>query len=126
MREAGWIDEIPRLAAVEPIPRISRVLSGEDYRGQFTGDDDLTPSIGGWTVTYQSELAVRESRGAAVSVPQKCVMGLVREMAGYGLYLETSSAVILGALRELIEKGEVKGTDRVMAVATSHGFKNMP
>lgn len=126
MREAGWIDEIPRLAAVEPIPRISRVLSGEDYRGQFTGDDDLTPSIGGWTVTYQSELAVRESRGTAVSVPQKCVMGLVREMAGYGLYLETSSAVILGALRELIAKGEVQSTDRVMAVATSHGFKNMP
>ena len=126
MEEEGWIDKLPRLAAVEPIPRIQQVLSGADYRGLFTGDDDLTPSIGGFTVTYQSKLAVEESGGTAVCIPQEEVPGLVREMAGYGFYLETSSAVILGALRKLTAAGYIKGDERVLGIATSHGFKNMP
>ncbi|WP_125141129.1 hypothetical protein [Clostridium transplantifaecale] len=56
--------------------------------------------------------------GISMSCPDSRKEEAIREGRG--------TAVILGALRELIEKGEVRSTDRVMAVATSHGFKNMP
>lgn len=48
----GCVKKIPRLYTVEPFPRLTRMLAGEDYRGIFPGVT-LTRSIGGDTVTYQ-------------------------------------------------------------------------
>ena len=43
---ARYRSAVPRLHAVEPFPRLRRVLAGADYRGTFSGTSDLT-SIGG-------------------------------------------------------------------------------
>ncbi|MDN4595207.1 hypothetical protein [Polycladomyces subterraneus] len=61
------VENIPRLFAVEPFPRLERVLAGEDYRDIFPGNT-LLRSIGGDTVTYQSLDAVKRTGGGAVAV----------------------------------------------------------
>jgi threonine synthase len=114
---------LPRLVAVEPFPRLSLVMSGADYRGQFPGKSGRMTSIGGANVTYQSWYALRETSGLAIDVSEKDALGGQEELARKGLYLESSSATILPALRQLHAAGELRTTDRVMLIATSHGYK---
>ena len=67
LHQAGHIEGVPRLFALGPFPRISRVLGGADYRDTFPGQTKLS-SIGGDTVTFQALEAVRETGGGAVVV----------------------------------------------------------
>lgn len=120
------ISYIPHLVAVEPFARLEHVLSGADYKDIFAGSSELTPSIGGGTVTYQSLLALQESKGFAVSVSQEDVVDNIVSMAQYGLYLEASSAILYGALKKAIMERWVSSDSRIVLIATSHGFKNDP
>lgn len=124
LMDLGLISHLPRLAAVEPMPRLERVLAGEDYKKSFPGEFSLTPSLGGGTVTYQSVLALQKSGGFAVSVPQREVAESVLAMAGYGLYLEASSAILYGGVKKALAEGAVDGSSSLILIATSHGFKN--
>lgn len=126
LREQGLLDTLPHLVAVEPLPRLEHVLAGADHKTCFPGNSDLTPSIGGGTATYQSQLALEGSGGFAVSVSQNEVMDHVSAMAGYGLYLETSSAAVYGGLKKAMEAGKIPSGASVVLISTSHGFKNDP
>lgn len=122
----GYIDVLPKLVCVEPFKRLSKVLEGEDYRKEFPGEYSLTGSIGGSTVTYQSYVAVRDSGGFAIEVPQGNVIDDVRQMAHLGLYLESSSATIFSALKTAVEKRILDKNCRILLIGTSSGFKNNP
>lgn len=119
---AGWLPALPRMVAVEPFPRIGRVLSGADYRGQFPGSTRLV-SIGGTSVTYQTVKAVRESGGCAISVSDAEAAEARRALARAGVYAEASSATVLAAAYHLREQGWLDAGDRVVLIVTSHGFK---
>ncbi|TCP59429.1 threonine synthase [Tumebacillus sp. BK434] len=123
-KAAGWIDTLPRLYAAEPFGRLSRVLSGEDYRGQFPGDHSATESIGGSTATFQSLVALRESGGGAVDVAGADALAGQTKLAQRGLYLESSSAVVYAAVRQLKVSGDLGEADRVVLVGTSNGYKD--
>jgi threonine synthase len=123
-RAAGWIESLPRMYAVEPFGRLSRVLAGEDYRGNFQGDYRHTESIGGTTVTYQSVQTLLQSGGGAVDVQGEAAVQAQREMARRGLYLESSSAVVWAAVKQLQASGKIGKEDRVVMVGTSNGYKN--
>jgi len=118
----GWVKEIPRLYAVEPFPRLTRVLAGEDYRSLFPGDT-LLRSIGGDTVTYQSVLAVKHSGGGAVTVSSAEAEEAQHQLARCGVYLENSGAAPLAGLRHLLRTGEITEKERVLLIGTSHGYK---
>jgi threonine synthase len=120
--EWGWVKEIPRLYAVEPFPRLTRVLAGEDYRSLFPGDT-LLRSIGGDTVTYQSVVAVKRSGGGAVAVSSAEAEESQRQLARCGVYLENSGAAPLAGLRHLLRTGEITEKERVLLIGTSHGYK---
>lgn len=126
LKAAGRIGKIPHLIAVEPFPRIETINGVEECRKNFEGEYEKTPSIGGTTVTVQSVTALRESGGFAVSVPQDLVEPSIRELGGYGLYLESSSALPIACLRKLRQEGTVPEGAGVLVIATSHGFKNPP
>lgn len=121
---ANKIEVIPRLIAVEPFPRLENVKELDECVMQYEGSSEKTPSIGGNTVTVQSFLALNESNGFAVSVPQSQVDLSVATLARNGFYLETSSAVSLGGLKKLMEEGKINKKAKVMLIATSCGFKN--
>ncbi|NLT58498.1 MAG: pyridoxal-phosphate dependent enzyme [Clostridiales bacterium] len=126
LREAGLIGRLPALVAVEPFPRLERVTSAADCARHYPGAYGATPSIGGDTVTVQSLLALQRSGGFAASADQRLVPAAIRRMAGQGLYLEASSALPIACLEQLIGGGTVARGSRVVLVATSHGFKNVP
>jgi threonine synthase len=126
LRKLGNIAKLPRLVAVEPLPRLEKVLAGEDYRTHYEGDTPLTASIGGGTVTYQSKLALEKTDGFAVSIPQDEAVQNVRRLAKYGFYLELSSALILGGLIKSVKEKKLAPEANVLLIATSHGFKNNP
>lgn len=121
-QQAGWLPALPRMVAVEPFPRLGRVLSGSDYRGQFPGETRLV-SIGGTTVTYQAVQAVRESGGRAVAVSDAEAAVARRTLARAGIYAEASSATVLAAAARLRSQGWIGVEDRVVLVISSHGFK---
>ncbi len=124
LKKAGKIAAIPHLIAVEPFERIERTRTLEDAAGHFEGKGDKTPSIAGTTVTIQSLLALEKTGGFAVSVSQAEAESSVGEMGRHGLYLETSSALLLPALKKLVRDGRIPKKASVVLTATSHGFKN--
>ena len=125
MRAIGLIASLPRLFAVEPFPRISRVIGGEEVTGSFPGTTSLV-SIGGSTVTYQAVEAIRATGGGAVVVDDRTVERDQGRLARHGCYAELSSAAALTGLELLMKDGKVSGHDRVILVATSNGYKDLP
>lgn len=118
------IATIPKLVAVEPFERLSSVLRGSDYKQRFIGDSRLTSSIGGATVTYQARQALQKSDGFAIELAQYEIMNAVYEMARKGFYLETSAAILYGALKKSCVEKALESGSKVVLVSTSHGFKN--
>jgi threonine synthase len=125
-KQNGLCWEMPRLFAVEPAPRLSRVLAGEDYRQPFEEEPHAMISIGGSTVTYQSVSALRDSHGGAVEVPMEKAELAQHELARQGIYAELSAAASLAGLKILLKQGQIRGSDRVVLIITSHGFKDPP
>ena len=122
----GYIEKLPKLVACEPLPRLEKILEGEaTHKDVFPGSSALTSSIGGGTATWQSVTALKETGGFAVSVPDSEAVDDVSEMGRYGLYLETSSAIVYGCLKKALREGRVHKEDRVLLVLTSNGYKNV-
>ncbi|WP_409069544.1 pyridoxal-phosphate dependent enzyme [Clostridium sp. FAM 1755] len=122
--QLGYIIEIPKLIAVEPIPRIESVLKGKSYIKKFKGDYSKTPSIGGDTVTYQSIKAIKETNGCAITVNAEKIPSALKLIGSSGVYLETSSALAIQGLCILRGKEIINENSRVLMIATSHGYKN--
>ncbi|WP_342363773.1 threonine synthase [Terrarubrum flagellatum] len=118
----GILPRIPRLVAAEPFARLEKVMAGADYRSHFEGATALS-SIGGVTVTYQSQLAVERSGGTVAAVDSDQALRDVERLARNGVYLESSAAASLTALRALRER-KWRALTNVVLIGTSHGFKN--
>ena len=125
MKAIGLIGSLPRLFAVEPFPRISRVLDGEEVTGSFPGTTSLV-SIGGSTVTWQAVEAIRATGGGAVVVDDGAVERDQARLARHGCYAELSSASTLTGLELLMKDGTISADDRVILIATSNGYKDLP
>lgn len=119
----GVMARIPRLFAVEPFPRLTRVLAGDDDTGIFEGSTRLI-SIGGDTVAYQLVEGVRASGGGAVVVADDAAADDIGRLGCHGFYAEASSAVVFSAVASLRAAGTLGADDAVAVVLTSHGFKD--
>jgi len=116
------IAKMPALVAVEPFPRIEKVLSGADYRDHFEGRTRLS-SIAGSTLTLQSVMAVRASGGTAVMTNDADVVTDQKRLGQNGYYLELSAAAAFTGLRKLLDNGQHRFRNPLL-IATSHGYKN--
>lgn len=119
---AGRIKRIPHIHAAEPFPRLTRVIAGECYTGAFDGQSRLK-SLGGNTVTYQALEALKRSAGVPVVPSTTDTIEAQSEFARAGLFVETSSAITLSALRILRQSRRIEEGGSVVLVATSHGYK---
>jgi threonine synthase len=122
---AGFINNIPKLIGVEPFPRLKKVVEGQPYINSFMGDSTYTPSVGGTTVTYQALQAIQESKGGVISVPSYQSEKEQKQLGSYGVYVERSSALVLGALKYLIKKQAVNKEDKVLLIISSNGYKEL-
>jgi threonine synthase len=121
---AGMIRQLPRLVAAEPFPRLSKALAGADYRADFPGQALDMPSIAGNTATFQALHALRESNGLAVVAGGRLAQAAQIRLAERGYYVERSSAAALAALEQLVAQRQIKASDRVVLLLTSHGYKD--
>jgi threonine synthase len=68
--------------------------------------------------------ALRESGGTAVAVTDKELIAATREIgAAEGVFCAPEGAACLPALRRLIDRGEVKASERVVLFNTGAGVK---
>lgn len=116
------IPTMPRLIAVEPIPRLSQVLKGADYTDSFAGDYRYAPSIGGDTVTYQAYKAIIETDGTALSVTKESVEKTEKKLALSGRLMESSSVAAFAALEILVASGSLDKDSFPLIIATSNNF----
>lgn len=125
LRDAGlWPHPVPRLVAVEPFPRLARVLRGEaDVTDRFDGRT-AQASVGGATLTRQTLHAVRRSGGMAAVVDDEAARDAQRGLARRGLDLELCAAATAAALGGLRRNGWLRADARVVLVGTGPGWRD--
>lgn len=113
----------PRLVAVEPFPRLARVMAGEDYRGFFPGETCQT-SIAGPTVTYQAIHALQQTLGTVVVVDDDLARAARHRLAKAGFYPELAAAATLAAAQALVAEAMLAQDSHVLLVLTASGFRD--
>lgn len=123
MLRAGRIARLPRLHAVEPFARLSRVLAGEDSRRLWPGET-AQYSIAGATSTLQAAEALRRSGGMAFNVSDADATTARDRLASIGVAAELSSASALAAVAQLFRTGLLDAESNVVVMITSDGRRD--
>ena len=131
LREArswGLIERLPRLAAVQAAgaaPFARSFAEGFVERHRVKATTVATAIKLGNPASYdRAVVAIRETNGVVLSVPDAELLEAKAAIDASGVGCEPASAVSLAGLRQLVRSGEVKPTDRVVAVLTGHILKD--
>lgn len=131
MRTLGWLTRRPRMVAAQADSAAALVKAWEE------GLSDAEPVDPGPTVAeairvgrprlgWQALRALRESSGTAVAVTDGEILEAQRLLALHeGIFAEPSAAVSVAAARRLRRAGTIAERDRVVAVVTGHGLKQL-
>lgn len=125
---SGQTDRLPRLVAAEVHGSLSNALAGGTDRldEQEASFETLAVSIGTTRSTYQAVKALRESSGHAVSVNNDELLTLQKQLArSEGVFAELASVTPFAAIRELQKQEVISPNDRVVAVVTASGLKDL-
>lgn len=123
LRDAGLIERRPRLWAVEPFARLTRVLAGESLQGEFLESTEQF-STAGSTVTFQQLKAVQESGGGAVVVRDIQARLGVSALARQGLWTELCTGGSVAAVVQLLQQGLIGPEDHAMLLLTARGDRD--
>ena len=126
--ETGKAARVPRLVAAEVHGSLSSALEkGVDKLDeQVAACDTVAVSIGTTRSTYQALKAIRDSRGCAVCVTNDQLIRMQGTLARKeGMFAELASVAPLVAVQHLRERGEIKRDDRVVAIMTASGLKDL-
>jgi threonine synthase len=130
MEALGWIDDRrPRMVTVQSsgcAPIVRAFEEGRRHAEEFQNAETVASglrvpkAIGDFLILD----ALRESGGTAIAVSDEELLAAVREIgAAEGLFVAPEGAACLPALRELVERGEVKPDERVVLFNTGAGVK---
>ncbi|MDO8252342.1 MAG: pyridoxal-phosphate dependent enzyme [Rhodoferax sp.] len=120
---AGLIQHMPKLWAVEPFPRLSRVLAGASLQSEFAGQTAQF-SIAGSTVTLQQKLAVELSGGGVVVMNDVDAAQGVSQLAAQGLWVELCAGSCLSALASLCKQGQILPSEHALLLLTAKGDRD--
>ncbi len=130
MEQMGWIgSKRPRMVTVQAsgcAPIVRAFAEGKRFAEEFPNAATVASglrvpkAIGDFLIID----ALRESGGTAIQVSDEELIAATREIgAAEGIFCAPEGAACLPALRELIERGEVARTDRVVLFNTGAGVK---
>jgi threonine synthase len=128
LKQSGRLDRLPKLAAAEVYGSLGQALKVKsdvlvDCPMPF---ETLAVSIGTQRSTFQALHALRQSGGVAVSVDNEELLDMQGQLARReGLFVELTSAAPLVAMEKLIGDGVIRSDERVVAIATASGLKDM-
>lgn len=128
LKKAGEIERLPRLVAAEVHGSLSQTLAnGRDRIDECQiSFEALAVSIGAPRSTYQALNALRESQGVAVAVGNQGLVEMQKRLAqDEGVFAELASVTPFLAISRLCEAGTILPDDRVVAVVTASGLKDL-
>ncbi|MBZ9921924.1 MULTISPECIES: threonine synthase [unclassified Mesorhizobium] len=126
--ERGVIERLPRLVAAEVHGSLTRTLDSDrdaiiDAPSAF---DTLAISIGTTRSTFQALQALRQSRGTAVAIDNDGLIEMQEQLAACeGIFAELASVTPLAAIGSLRRRGVIGASDRVVAITTASGLKDL-
>lgn len=133
LMEAGTIRRIPRPIAVQaeacaPIARAFAEAGGiRTWAHQTTIASALNDTLEGYERDGDYTLDwIRRHDGAAFAVDDDAIRAGAELLAtAEGILVEPSAAVPIAAIGRLLERGLIASDERILAVTTGHGLKDM-
>jgi len=127
-RAAGLIERVPRLLAVQAqgaAPFAAAFERGFDRLEPVTARTVASAIRIGAPASYARALrSIRETNGRVVAVPDAHLLEAKAVIDRAGIGCEPASAAALAGVRALVDRGELKRGERVVAVLTGHLLKD--
>ena len=130
MEELGWIGSArPRMFSVQAqgcAPIVRAFAQGRDRAEEWEAPQTLAsglrvPSAIG---DFMMLRAIRESRGAALAVPDSEMFSAMRELAEFeGILTSPEGGATLAALKKLLADGFLAGHESIVLFLTASGYK---
>lgn len=126
---AGWIERLPKIVGVQSTgcqPLVDAFL--EDRPWQPAEENTIADSIAvGVPRNPEKALrAVRESGGTMVAVPDEEILEAMRQLGRTsGIFGEPAGVTGMAGLKRLVEKGVIGKEDKVVAIVTGNGLKDV-
>lgn len=124
----GAIPRLPRMVAAEVHGSLAQALvtGGDRLEERDMAFESLAVSVGAPRSAYQALKALRESCGRAVPVGNDGLVEMQERLArDEGIFAELASVTPLLAIARLRGEGVIAAKDRVVAVATAIGLKDL-
>lgn len=129
--------ELLNCGAITALPRIYAVQSENcaPYHAVFEagGHDPIPinakPSIADGIASAtpirlrENLAAIRESKGATVTVSENEIVNALRKLTNSGFFVEPTSATVGAAMTKLVNTGRIKQGENIVAVLTGAGLK---
>ena len=134
LKRLGLADKLPRPVAVQPsacAPAVRAFETGKavaPWTHQPTIASALNDTLAGYERDGDYTIAwIRRHGGCAVAVSDDDMLGAVRNLATReGIFVEPSAAAPIAAIKQLLASGRLRPDERVVAVTTGHGLKDVP
>jgi threonine synthase len=127
-RTAGWIDRIPRLAAIQAAganPFYRSFTEAFATRHRVTAETVASAIRIGDPVSYEKAVtAIRETRGLVAEVSDEELMAAKREIDRMGIGCEPASATTLAGVKKLRAAGIMREGERIVCVLTGNVLKD--
>lgn len=125
LRDHGYAPEVPRVYAVQSAANAPLYAAVYGRQPGFRESEVLADGLAVPEPPRLGEAAecVRSSRGGVVVVSNEGIAQGIRTLARMGLLVEPTSATVVPALHELVERGELSQGDEVLAPLTGFGLK---
>ena len=128
LRALGLMDRPPRLYAVQPegcAPVVRALADGADRITPWVRSETIAPGLR-VPAPFASERilhAVRSTRGAGVTVPDREILRAMRELGRrFGVSASPEGAAPYAALAGLVRRGDVRAGERVLLYNTGTGL----
>ena len=124
----GLIDRVPRLLAVQAAgaaPFAQAFREGFVERRRMKAETRATAiRIGDPASWDRAVAAIRDTRGAVVAVSDEEIFDAKRVIDRAGVGCEPASAASVAGVRAMVQRGDIRPNDRVVAVLTGHLLKD--
>lgn len=124
----GAIDRLPRIYAVQAAncaPFHAAFLAGADHLVDYDLSETLAEGIASSKPLRIPEVmaALRESRGATVTVTEEEIVIALGRLARRGFFVEPTCATAGAALEKLVAEGAINPAETIVTVLTGTGLK---
>ncbi|MDR5674464.1 threonine synthase [Halalkaliarchaeum sp. AArc-GB] len=128
LREAGWIDRLPRLLGAQAAGVAPVVRQRHGEAAAAPGDGEHNDAADGIQIADPAQLewireAIEETNGDAIAVSRSATERELDRLHAAGFYTEPTCAVAPAALREYRSRGVLAPDDDVVVPLTGSGLK---